>query len=79
MENINNGKVNLMEYFIISAIILYLESIVGKAHILDVKNFYDMIFSLVRTYNILLPITCLSLCEIDKAIRQVFSVRKGMR
>ena len=78
MEDIKLGKVNLLEYVIICAIVLFLEANVEHSHILDVKNFYDMILSLVNTYQIMLPLTCQTLLDIDKAIRQVFSIRKAM-
>ena len=60
-------------------LLLFLEVYVQDSHILDVKNFYDMILSLVKTYNIMLPLTCRTLLDIDKAIRQVFSIQKGMK
>lgn len=79
MEDIKLGKVNLLEYIIICAIVLFLEANAGHSYILDVKNFYDMILSLVKTYNIMLPLTCRTLLDIEKAIRQVFAIRKGMK
>ena len=78
MEDIKLGKVNLLEYVIICAIVLFLEANVEHSYILDVKNFYDMILSLVNTHQIMLPLTCRTLLDIDKAIRQVFSIRKAM-
>ena len=79
MEDIKLRKVNLLEYVIICAIVLFLESNVGHAYILDVKNFYDMILSLFKTCTIMLPLTCRALLDIDKAIRQVFSIRKATK
>ena len=79
MEDIKLGNVNMLEYVIICAIVLFLEANAGHSYILDVKNFYDMILSLVKTYNIMLPLTCRTLLDIEKAIRQVFSIRKGMK
>ena len=79
MEDIKLGKFNLLEYVIICATVLFLEVNVEHSYILDVKNLYDMILSLVETHNIMLPITCRTLLDIDKAIRQVFSIRKCMK
>lgn len=78
MEDINVGKVNMLEYVIISAIVLYLESSIGLAQILKVKEHFDSILSFLKKYNIWLPIVCRSLPDIDRAIRQVFKIRRTM-
>lgn len=79
MEDVNIGKVNMMEYVIISAIVLYLEVNLGISHILKVKKYFDKILSFSEKYNILLPIVSRSLSDINKDIRQFFIVRKTMQ
>ena len=79
MEDINAGKVNMLEFVLISAIILYLEANRGKSHISEVKKFYDMILLFIQKFDVALPITCRSLTDIEKAIRKVFAVRKSMK
>ena len=79
MEEIKLGRVNLLEYVVICAIVLFLEAKVGHSNILDVKKFYDKILSLINIYNIVLPLTCRTLLDIDKAIRKVFAIRNAMK
>ena len=73
---VNPGKVNILEYVVVCAIILFLETKNNLAHILDVKKYYDDILHLIRLHDIPLPLNSRSLENLQGAFKKAFAVRK---
>jgi hypothetical protein len=73
---VNPGKVNILEYVVVCAIILFLETTRNMAQILDVKKYYDDILHLTRLHDIPLPLNSRSLEDLQSAFKKAFAVRK---
>ena len=73
---VNPGKVNIFEYVVVCAVILFLETTTNVAHILDVKKYYDDILHLIRLNDIPLPLNARSLQDLQSAFKKAFAARK---
>ena len=81
-EVLNPGKLNMLEYVVVCAIILFLESSTGsngKVTSTDVKNCYDEIMKLLKSHDIPLPLTSRSLKELGSGIKKICAIRKNVK
>ena len=67
-ECVNLGKVNILEYVVVCAIILFLETTNNVARIMNVKRYYDNILHLIRFHDVPLPLNSRSLEDLQSRI-----------
>ena len=78
-ENLKKGNLNILEYVVVCAIILYIEvTCVGKV-ISEIKQLYNSIVSFVHLQEMLLPLTTQLTDNNEKAFKKAYAVRKTMR
>lgn len=75
-QSVNSGKVNILEYVVVCAIILFLETTHNVAQILDVKKYYDDILNLLGVHEIPLPVNSRSFEDLQSAVKKAYAVRK---
>jgi hypothetical protein len=73
----NNGKLNILEYVVICAIMLISEAVDGnKVTITDIKKLYDKIISFIEVQNIPLPLIRRSQNMLASGFKKACNVRK---
>ena len=77
-EQVNPGKVNMLEYVVVTASVLYQEVKSGTSNIMKVKQCYDNIMSFLIKHSIAFPISAKSLTDLEKVLRKIFAVRRTL-
>jgi len=79
-EDINNGKLNMLEYVIVSAIIISLEASTGNSNVSLVLKYYNIILAFLCKHEIVsLAIAEKTLMDMCKIVKQILTIRKTMK